>query len=216
MNALIQQILSEPQAFLIMQEVQAALQQEQKRRAAFYQEMDEQQKVEFVNGEVVYHSPAKKRHNQVNLQLAKVLSTYVDAHELGFVGIEKILISLTRNDYEPDLCFFSTEKARHFTEDQMKFPAPDLVVEVLSASTEARDREVKFKDYEAHGIAEYWMIDPEQETIEQYTLANGSYQLRLKGSDGSLQSQAVSGFVTPIRAVFDRALNLSVMRKMIT
>ena len=216
MDALIQQILSEPQAFLIMQEVQAALQRGQERRAAFYQEMDEQQKVEFVNGEVVFHSPVKKQHNQVNLQLAKVLSTYVDAHELGFVGIEKIMISLTRNDYEPDICFFSAEKARHFTEDQMKFPAPDLVVEVLSASTEARDREVKFSDYETHGVTEYWIIDPERETIEQYLLTNGSYELRLKASDGSLQSQAVSGLVIPIRAVFDRASNLAVMRKIIS
>lgn len=50
-----------------MQEVQAALQREQQERASFYQEIDEEQKVEFVNGEVVFHSLVKKRHNQVNL-----------------------------------------------------------------------------------------------------------------------------------------------------
>ncbi|MGB3848331.1 MAG: Uma2 family endonuclease [Tunicatimonas sp.] len=145
-----------------------------------------------------------------------MLSTYVDVPRLGFIGIEKILISLTSNDYEPDVCFFSTEKAQHFAEDQMKFPAPDLVVEVLSASTEARDRGVKFSDYEAHGVMEYWIIDPERETIEQYLLANGSYELRLKAGDGSLRSQAVPGFTISVRAVFNQALNLAEIRKIIT
>lgn len=43
--------------------------------------------------------------------------------------IEKATIGLTRNDYEPDICFFTAEKAAQFTEDQMIFPTPDFVVE---------------------------------------------------------------------------------------
>ncbi|MEY4539280.1 MAG: hypothetical protein RLZZ306_1037, partial [Bacteroidota bacterium] len=37
------------------------------------------------------------------------MSIYSDIHQLGFVGIEKIMITLTRNDYEPDICFFKKE-----------------------------------------------------------------------------------------------------------
>ena len=69
------------------------------------------------------------------------------------------MITLTRNDYEPDICFFRKDKSDNFTEDQVLFPAPDLVIEVLSDSTEKRDRGVKFKDYQAHKIEEYWIID---------------------------------------------------------
>jgi hypothetical protein len=47
-------------------------------------------------------------------------------------------------------------------------------------------------------------------------MTNGSYELRLKASDGSLRSQAVSGFTIPVRAVFDRALNLAEIQKIIT
>ncbi len=43
---------------------------------------------------------------------------------------------------------------------QSKFPAPDLIVEVLSESTEANDRGIKFEDYAAHGVVEYWIVDP--------------------------------------------------------
>ncbi|GAB2598351.1 Uma2 family endonuclease [Spirosoma areae] len=42
----------------------------------------------------------------------------------------------------------------------MKLPAPDLVIEVLSKSTARRDRGVKFTDYAANGIAEYWIVNP--------------------------------------------------------
>ena len=175
--------------------------------------MTEQQKVEFINGHIIMHSPVKKRYNQVNLSLAKLLSAYVDTHELGFVGIEKILISLTRNDYEPDICYFSQEKAEKLTEDQMRFPAPGIIVEVLSTGTEAHDRGVKFKDYEAHGVQEYWMVDSERETLEQYALVDGSYELILKAKDGTLKSKALPGFEIPVRAMFDGLANLNALRR---
>jgi len=213
MHTLVEQVLAEPQASLIMQKVQAALAEEQKRRERFYEEMTEAEKIEFINGKIFMHSPVKKRHNQANLLLAKLISTYVDLHDLGFVGIEKILITLTRNDYEPDICYFSKEKAQQFTDDQMKFPAPDWVVEVLSESTKANDRNIKFKDYEAHRIPEYWIIDPEKEVVEQYILQDGVYELQLKTAQGTISSYSLSGLNIPVRAIFDRAENLKALRE---
>jgi Uma2 family endonuclease len=100
-------------------------------------------------------------------------------HKLGWVGSEKVLISLTRNDYEPDLCFFDAATAAAFQPDQMRFPAPAFVVEVLSESIAAKDRGIKFDDYAAHGITEYWIIDPDTETVEQYRLADLRYELAM-------------------------------------
>ena len=54
-----------------------------------------------------------------------------------FCRARKTSVTLTRNDYEPDISFFGSEKAKGFTPSQSKFPAPDLIVEVLSDSTEA-------------------------------------------------------------------------------
>ena len=53
----------------------------------------------------------------------------------------------------------------------MRFPAPDLVVEVLSVSTVVIDCGVAFEDYAAHGVGGYWMIDPDTKTVEQYRQA---------------------------------------------
>jgi hypothetical protein len=56
------------------------------------------------------HSPVERKHWKVSDLLSRLLSYYADFYDLGFVGKEKVLISLTRNDYEPDICFFSNEK----------------------------------------------------------------------------------------------------------
>ncbi|MCL2171704.1 MAG: Uma2 family endonuclease [Defluviitaleaceae bacterium] len=57
------------------------------------------------------------------------------------------------------------------------YGSPDLVVEVLSASTAKRDKADKFKLYESHGVLEYWIASPEQATIEVYLLKDGAYVL---------------------------------------
>ncbi|WP_138482501.1 Uma2 family endonuclease [Dyadobacter bucti] len=177
-------------------------------RFAFYNDVTEQEKVEFINGEIIVHSPVTKRHNAASGLLYRLLSIYCGKNDLGFVGIEKIMITLTRNDYEPDICFFKKEISANFTEDQTLFPAPNLVIEILSESTESRDRGVKFKDYQAHKIEEYWIIDSENQTLEQYHLRGNEYDLVLKSSQGPVTSFAIDGLRIPISAIFDGTENL--------
>jgi Uma2 family endonuclease len=122
----------------------------------------------------------------------------------------------TRNDYEPDICFWKREIASTFTPRQLDFPAPNFVVEILSVSTAHTDRTTKFEDYAAHGIEEYWIIDPETETLEQYIVhgegEDASYSLEMKATNGTVQSRAITGFRIPIRALFDDAENLATIR----
>ncbi|MCF2490554.1 Uma2 family endonuclease [Dyadobacter sp. CY347] len=188
------------------------LNEEQERRINFYNDISEQEKVEFINGEIIVHSPAKMQHNRAMLLLAQLLNLYSNEHDLGFVGAEKIMIKLTRNDYEPDICFFKSDKADHFKEHQMFFPIPDLIVEILSPSTESRDRGVKFKDYESHGVEEYWIIDADNQVVEQYHLVETEYSLILHSSKSVIESFAVKGFKIPIAAIFDKRENAKAMR----
>ena len=125
---------------------------------------------------------------------------------------EKLLISLTRNDYEPDICFFRREVSQAFSPQQMKFPAPDFIVEILSETTARTDREIKFDDYAAHGVKEYWIIDPDAEFVEQYLLRGEEYLLTQKTDSGILKSEAIAGFAVPVRAMFDEQDNLAALR----
>ena len=177
-------------------------------RAKFRDDLSDDQKVEFIDGDLVMHSPARNVHLMARLNLSSLLLTHVRKHSLGQVSDEKCLCEFPRNDYEPDIVFFSPEKAALFKPDTMVFPVPDFVVEVLSDSTEHRDRGVKFDDYEAHGVREYWIIDADAEVVEQYVHDGKAFQLRLKSGSGEIASQVVTGFRIPIRAIFDPHENL--------
>jgi Uma2 family endonuclease len=214
MEELIAAILARPEAPLIVEQAQARLEEERQKRLAFYEEIDEDTKAEFINGEVYYHSPVKKEHNDVGVALCGLLNNYVIVHQLGYVGYDKIMVTFPRNDYEPDICFFDQDKAQHFVEGQMHFPVPDLAVEILSSNVQ-HDRKVKFEDYQAHGVVEYWIIDPVAKTLEQYVLENQMYQLRLKASEGHVRSVAVVGFEILISAIFDEKLYLEELRRIL-
>ena len=190
---------------MILEELQQAWADEQARRQRFYKEMNEEQKVEFIQGEVIVHSPARKRHLDAAGNIYTLLNLFVERHQLGEVFTEKALIQLTRNDFEPDVCFFRLEKSEQFEEDQLFFPAPDLVVEVLSDSTKQRDRGIKLEDYQLHGVEEYWIVDAKQKTIEQYHLEANQYHLITKAQEGHIRSFVVQGLSLPIPTVFDKA-----------
>lgn len=200
---------------LYAQQLQTVVTAEQRKRAAFYEWLTEDTKAEFINGEIIVQSPAKDRHTHASMNLSFLLSSYVAENDLGVVVAERALVRLTRNDYFPDICFFGTEKARGITLDQMKYPAPDLVVEILSPSTAQIDRGTKFEDYAAHDVREYWLIDPQNLTVEQYVLRDGSYELLFKVGSGDLSSEVVKGFTIPVQAIFDRKLANRVLVEMI-
>jgi Uma2 family endonuclease len=211
MSVSLQNLIEMPNAVLFVEQAKKYLADEQKKRKHFYKIIEENKKMEFINGEIYFQSPVKLQHNRSTTLLAKLLDTFVIKNKLGFVGVEKILVSLTRNDYEPDICFFGNAKAEEFTRRQMQFPAPDFVVEVLSESTEKHDRQTKFQDYAAHGVKEYWIVDADNEVVEQYFLQGEDYELNLKAKDAIIESLVIEGFKIPIRAIFDDEMNLETL-----
>jgi Uma2 family endonuclease len=209
---LIQPLLHSPQLPLVVARLQRELESENIRRQQFYAAMTPEQKVEFIDGQVVTHSPARNRHLDVTLRVCHLLRTFVAVHALGQVKHEKCLCVFPRNDYEPDVVFFGFEKSARLQDDTMHFPIPDLIVEVLSDSTAGRDRGLKFEDYAANGVSEYWIIDADVPFIEQYCLEQGQYQLQLKSSTGQLVSRVIPGLEFPVVALFDPQTNLQVIR----
>ena len=60
-----------------------------------------------------------------------------------------------------------------------------------------------------------WIVDPDEETVEQFVLREGKYVLNVKARTGVLESEAVTGFVIPVRAVFDSQENLQALQKIL-
>jgi len=95
---------------------------------------------------------------------------------------------------EPDLLFVTNEHMGRVKGAYLDGPA-DLVVEIVSPDSIARDRGDKFIEYEAGGVGEYWLTDPLRQQAEFYQLADdGRYRLVPPGSDRIYQSRAVTGF----------------------
>ena len=213
--SLAEQILERPDAVLQLQALQHALDDEKKRRQQFYDWVTEDVKAEFINGQIVIHSPVRKRHWSASGLLSTLLHVYTRIKKIGQVGTEKVMITLTRNDYEPDIVFFSAEKAGAFTDEQVLFPAPDFIVEILSKKTAVTDRGIKKDDYAAHGVSEYWIVDPVKQRIEQYILATGSsayFPAKVHQYGDIIESTAIPGFSIPVKAAFEEEANLEAMQ----
>lgn len=77
---------------------------------------------------------------------------------------------------EPDLLFVAQEHLDRLQETYLDGPA-NLVVEVVSPESLARDRGAKFVEYEAGGVPEYWLLDPLRRWAEFYCLGeDGRYR----------------------------------------
>lgn len=215
MDVLMEQIKQKPNLKLLVDELNQMIEEEDKRREAFYNTITESDKAEFINGETIMHSPVKLEHAGASSNLFILMKAFCMKNNLGQVHTEKIMVHLTRNSYEPDIVFFRKQKAEQFTQKQILFPAPDLIVEVLSPTTEQNDRGIKFIDYALHGVQEYWMIDAAHQSVEQYLLQDDQYELEFKGKRGVLFSSAIKGFEIEVKAVFDEQESLKALQQIL-
>lgn len=152
---------------------------------------------EWVDGEVVPLAPASARHQRIALFLATVLSEYVRARDLGEVFQAPFVVRLPdplARAREPDLVFVRKDRLSLLRDTYLE-GTPDLAVEITSPESLSRDRGEKFVEYEAAGIPEYWLIDPDRTQSEFYQLQrDGRYRSVPAGSEGIYRSSVVSGF----------------------
>ncbi len=215
-SELFRKVQASPFMLEVTEKLRHAAKEEAVARRRFREDITENQKVEFINGEVVMHSPALHRHTMAVMNLSELMRHFCRQHGLGIVCIEKAMTAFSRNDYEPDIVYFGREKATQIRPDTLIYSVPDLIVEVLSPSTRERDLGVKCADYAAHGVGEYWVVDPEDESLqtnvlppEEQAYPHETNWLR----NGTASSTVLPGFVIPVRAVFDESAQFAALRE---
>ncbi|OGF53808.1 MAG: hypothetical protein A2Z21_01030 [Candidatus Fraserbacteria bacterium RBG_16_55_9] len=103
---------------------------------------------------------------------------------------------------QPDILYISNERRTIIHEEEIR-GAPDLIVEILSPSTVGYDRTYKRTLYARHGVKEYWLVDPEEETIEVLTLGKRGYrQAALYRENQTLESPLLAGLTISLGEVF--------------
>ena len=116
-------------------------------------------------------------HQRILVKLCATLHTQLDSVGLGQVFVAPTDLQLSEVDVcQPDLMVILAGKSHIITPTKVK-GVPDLVVEILSDSTEKQDRERKKERYRMAGIPEYWIVDPREHVVEQHLLQGGQYRL---------------------------------------
>ena len=137
-------------------------------------------RLELVHGEVAVSPSASFDHSDIVFALAGILRPHIKRNSLGRLVGDVDTVFDDANVRRPDLLFYSKNRLRLIGKKFVKGP-PDLCIEVLSPSSVAIDREDKFSLYQAHGVAHYWIIDPDAKTLEAYDLKDGKFLLKATG-----------------------------------
>ncbi len=130
---------------------------------------------ELINGEVVAMSSSPTfNHNRVASRIYRAFENYLEGKRCTAIADGTDLYLTQEDRLIPDMMVVcDRDKIRR----DGVHGAPDLVVEVLSPSTARNDRMHKKAVYEASGVREYWLVDPENRTIEQHFLRDGRLEL---------------------------------------
>ena len=127
---------------------------------------------ELYDGEVYVVPSPLPLHQIAAGRLHVALEAYVRAHG-GIVLFAPLDIVLTDYDVvQPDILLSTVENAHLIDPRKVTRHAPDLAVEILSASTAANDRGRKRALLARHGVREYWLVDPDTPSIEVYELGD--------------------------------------------
>lgn len=130
--------------------------------------------VELIDGELIMTPPPFDEHQKGSSHLFLFLAQVVKGGELRYAPTG---LHIGEHMFEPDIFWVSPENDRCvLVEGKYWEGAPDLVIEILSKSTEYRDRGIKFETFEKHGVREYWLVESEAKFIEVYVLVNNKFE----------------------------------------
>ena len=164
------------------------------------------QPCELWDGELIMAPAPFFDHQKTVLRFYRRLDDWVSFGKLGEVIASPIDMVLSpHRAVQPDVAFIATARLA-IIQRVIRGPA-DLVAEVVSLEGPSRDRIEKRDLYEQHGVKEYWIIDPEPETVEVLALMNGRYELVKRSRPGdTAASQLLPGFKVAVDYLFRETL----------
>ena len=155
-------------------------------------------------------SPAPRtQHQETSLHLASALHQFAHTNQLGKVFTAPIDVILSdratdetiASPVQPDILFIAQERLE-IVQEKYIVGAPDLIIEILSPSNWLDDRRDKYTVYEAAGVREYWIVDPDNSTLadmEVFVLRDDQYtQVGRYGAGDVVRADVVAGFESAV------------------
>jgi Uma2 family endonuclease len=171
-------------------------------------EIDEM--VELIKGKVFRSAAAalRRKHQEVVLGLGTILSILLKNKPCkAFIAPFDVRLPVKSKKNEeiftvvqPDICVVCD---RSKLDEAGCLGAPDFIVEVLSPGNNKKELKYKYEVYEQSGVAEYWIIHPNEETLLIYTLVDGKYvPSRLFTWGDMVKSAVIEGFELDLEQFF--------------
>ncbi len=165
---------------------------------------DDGNRYEIFQGELVRTPSPNDARQTAHSNLFGMLWSYVKQHSLGKLYSVPFDVYFDEGAVvEPDILFVSKNRLQIIDEKKVNGP-PDLVIEIISDSTESRNRSFKFTLYAREGVKEYWIVDPSKKTVEIYLLNPEGFSLAGKfGGREQIRSRILEGLDFPVNSVFE-------------
>ena len=167
-----------------------------------YMNTPDDTRYELIAGELYLTPSPTPNHQRASAEIFSALRDYVREHHLGEVFYAPLDVILSDYDVvQPDVLFISNERSS-IVIDRVR-GAPDLVVEILSPSTETRDRTLKRAIYADHGVRELWFVDTIARRIEVLQLQRDAFvQVGDYGEGHTLVSPLLPGLEIQVQSLF--------------
>jgi Uma2 family endonuclease len=154
---------------------------------------------EWVNGEVFEMSNPSLIHQDISDFLTAILRFFVEANQLGRVisAPFQLKFDFRNTGRQPDIMFVSKGNSENIKKQYVDKTA-DLVIEIISPESRTRDKGDKFYEYEAAGVREFWLIDPDRKRAEFYTLGEDGFFNFEVAEDGLFKSKVLEGLTLKV------------------
>lgn len=168
-----------------------------------YTLLPEDKRYELIEGDLHMTPAPVTAHQIISGRLHFRLMEHVQKKGLGIVLAAPTDIVLSEEDVvQPDILFISNERRGIIKPENIR-GAPDLVIEILSPSTAERDLVIKKKLYARHAVREYWIVNPDEKTIEVMTWSEDGFKtVQVYPSGSTLRSPLLTGFSLATGEVF--------------
>lgn len=157
-----------------------------------------QQRYELIDGVVVMSPSPRPLHNRLALRIAALIDQHGGFGKACLVFPETEIRLNRGKVYRPDITVYKAGRLPANVE-RLELP-PDLVVEILSPGSKPFDYITKRDDYEAFGVQEYWVVDPETGGVRAWH-RHGSKLIETPVEGDTLASFAIAGFVLALKDI---------------
>ena len=144
----------------------------------------EEERAEHIDGVTVNMAPPSRAHQKIVVELTRQLANYLEGKRCEVYAAPFAVRLFERAGDRPEDVDTMVEPDLAVVCDPEKLDergckgAPDLIVEVLSPSTQRHDRLTKYNLYERAGVREYWIVSPEERTVQVSVLqSDGRYRV---------------------------------------